>query len=184
MYVPPFDHHIFLTNLETVILARQTPTGAFTGDRFGEIDARFAYCAVNALSLLGRLHLLDSDLTVAYIRKCRNFDGGFGSCADAESHAAMVLCCVSTLAILDRIQEEVDVPKLAWWLAERQLPNGGLNGRPEKLEDVRFFSDFLSLGEWIVDDDTFYFFTRYAIASGSSHPSPRSANSRGSMPIS
>ena len=25
---------------------------------------------------------------------------------------------------------------LGWWLAERQLPNGGLNGRPEKLEDV------------------------------------------------
>lgn len=27
---------------------------------------------------------------------------------------------------------------LGWWLAERQLPNGGLNGRPEKLEDVRY----------------------------------------------
>jgi geranylgeranyl transferase type-2 subunit beta len=26
---------------------------------------------------------------------------------------------------------------LGWWLAERQLPSGGLNGRPEKLEDVR-----------------------------------------------
>ena len=25
---------------------------------------------------------------------------------------------------------------MGWWLAERQLPNGGLNGRPEKLEDV------------------------------------------------
>jgi geranylgeranyl transferase type-2 subunit beta len=28
------------------------------------------------------------------------------------------------------------VDQLGWWLAERQLPNGGLNGRPEKLEDV------------------------------------------------
>lgn len=36
---------------------------------------------------------------------------------------------------MDRI-EEVDAETLAWWLAERQLPNGGLNGRPEKLEDV------------------------------------------------
>jgi len=25
---------------------------------------------------------------------------------------------------------------LSWWLSERQLPNGGLNGRPQKLEDV------------------------------------------------
>lgn len=43
--------------------------------------------------------------------------------------------CLGALAILDRI-EEVDAETLAWWLAERQLPNGGLNGRPEKLEDV------------------------------------------------
>jgi geranylgeranyl transferase type-2 subunit beta len=33
--------------------------------------------------------------------------------------------------------DEVDIDMLGWWLAERQLPNGGLNGRPEKLEDVR-----------------------------------------------
>ena len=43
--------------------------------------------------------------------------------------------CLGALAILDRV-EEVDAETLAWWLAERQLPNGGLNGRPEKLEDV------------------------------------------------
>lgn len=44
--------------------------------------------------------------------------------------------CTAALAILDRL-DVVDVDTLAWWLAERQLPNGGLNGRPEKLEDVR-----------------------------------------------
>ncbi len=47
-----------------------------------------------------------------------------------------VFVCVAALAILDRL-DLVDAPTLAWWLAERQLPNGGLNGRPEKLEDVR-----------------------------------------------
>ena len=46
---------------------------------------------------------------------------------------------MGTLAILDKLKE-VDTDMLAWWLAERQLPNGGLNGRPEKLEDVRIFS--------------------------------------------
>ena len=30
----------------------------------------------------------------------------------------------------------VCVSRLGWWLAERQLPSGGLNGRPEKLPDV------------------------------------------------
>ena len=50
------------------------------------------------------------------------------------SEIRQFLC--ATLAILDRL-DEVDHPTLSWWLAERQLPNGGLNGRSEKLEDVR-----------------------------------------------
>lgn len=48
----------------------------------------------------------------------------------------IVFVCVSALAILDRL-DAIDVEALAWWLSERQLPCGGLNGRPEKLEDVR-----------------------------------------------
>lgn len=39
------------------------------------------------------------------------------------------------MAILDRL-DVVDTDSLAWWLAERQVENGGLNGRPEKLPDV------------------------------------------------
>ena len=30
----------------------------------------------------------------------------------------------------------IDADLLGWWLAERQLNSGGLNGRPEKLPDV------------------------------------------------
>lgn len=43
--------------------------------------------------------------------------------------------CVGALSILDSLQL-VDTDMLAWWLAERQVPAGGLNGRPQKLEDV------------------------------------------------
>ncbi|KAK2464676.1 hypothetical protein APHAL10511_003252 [Amanita phalloides] len=117
------------------ILSLQQPSGVFAGDSFGEVDTRFLYCAVNALSLLGKLHLLDKDKTAAYIERCRNFDGGFGSCVGAESHSAQVFVCVAALAILDRL-DVIDYDTLGWWLCERQLPNGGLNGRPEKLEDV------------------------------------------------
>jgi geranylgeranyl transferase type-2 subunit beta len=46
-----------------------------------------------------------------------------------------VWVCVAALAILDELHR-VDADHLGWWLSERQLPNGGLNGRPEKLEDV------------------------------------------------
>ncbi|TFK62404.1 terpenoid cyclases/Protein prenyltransferase [Pluteus cervinus] len=117
------------------ILSLQQPSGVFAGDSFGEIDTRFSYCAVSALSLLGHLHGLDVEKTVSYIEKCRNFDGGFGNTIGAESHSGQVFVCVAALAILDRL-DVIDDQMLGWWLAERQLPNGGLNGRPEKLEDV------------------------------------------------
>jgi geranylgeranyl transferase type-2 subunit beta len=42
---------------------------------------------------------------------------------------------VAALAIANRL-DLVDVDKLGRWLSERQLPVGGLNGRPEKKEDV------------------------------------------------
>jgi geranylgeranyl transferase type-2 subunit beta len=32
------------------------------------------------------------------------------------------------MAILDRLLDVIDALTLGWWLAERQLPNGGLNG--------------------------------------------------------
>ncbi|GLB41013.1 putative terpenoid cyclases protein prenyltransferase [Lyophyllum shimeji] len=120
------------------VVSLQQPSGVFAGDCWGETDTRFTYCAVNALSLLGQLHVLDGEpkeRAVAYIERCRNFDGGFGSQIGAESHAGQVFVCVAALAILDRL-DVVDVETLGWWLCERQLPNGGLNGRPEKLEDV------------------------------------------------
>ncbi|EIW73953.1 rab geranylgeranyltransferase [Coniophora puteana RWD-64-598 SS2] len=117
------------------ILSLQQPSGVFAGDTWGEVDTRFSYIAVNALSLLGRLSELDVEKTVSYIRQCRNYDGGFGNTAGAESHSGQVFVCVAALAILDRL-DEIDQPSLCWWLSERQLPNGGLNGRPEKLEDV------------------------------------------------
>lgn len=48
-----------------------------------------------------------------------------------------VWVCVAALALLDKL-DLVDRDLLGAWLSERQLPNGGLNGRPEKLEDVSF----------------------------------------------
>jgi prenyltransferase beta subunit len=46
-----------------------------------------------------------------------------------------VFCCVGALAIVGALHH-VDKDLLGWWLCERQLPSGGLNGRPEKLPDV------------------------------------------------
>ncbi|OAX84517.1 hypothetical protein ACJ72_01108 [Emergomyces africanus] len=118
----------FIANLQ------DCSTGSFKGDDWGETDTRFLYGALNALSLLGLLSLVDVPKAVGYIQSCANFDGGFGVRPGAESHAGQIFTCVGALAIAGRL-DIVDADRLGGWLSERQLDNGGLNGRPEKLED-------------------------------------------------
>jgi prenyltransferase beta subunit len=131
----------------------------------GEIDTRFTYCAFQSLVLLNAFHndIIDIPLAVQYVLQCRNLsDGGFGSCIGAESHAGQVFCCIGALAIaqaLDQLYPPISVKSqddnvtldnddkndydyeppddlLGWWLCERQVDSGGLNGRPEKQADV------------------------------------------------
>ena len=72
---------------------------------------------------------MDTDLTAKFVQSCQNFDGGFGSRVGAESHAGLIYTCLGTLAITGHLHT-CDQDRLGWWLAERQLPSGGLNGRP------------------------------------------------------
>lgn len=50
-------------------------------------------------------------------------------------HINLAFCCVGALAILNSL-DIIDKDLLGWWLSERQVKDGGLNGRPEKLSDV------------------------------------------------
>uniref|UniRef100_A0A1I8GU88 Geranylgeranyl transferase type-2 subunit beta n=2 Tax=Macrostomum lignano TaxID=282301 RepID=A0A1I8GU88_9PLAT len=117
----------------------QRPDGSFQGDRWGEVDTRFSFCALAALFLLGlgdRLDdLVDARAAGDFVLTCANWDGGFGTRPGSESHSGQVYCCIGALSILGRLHE-LDVDRTALWLAERQLASGGLNGRPEKLPDV------------------------------------------------
>ncbi|KAF4505187.1 hypothetical protein G6O67_007162 [Ophiocordyceps sinensis] len=110
-------------------------TGSFFGDEWGEEDTRFLYGALNALSLLGLLSVVDVDKAVAHVVSCANFDGGYGVTPGAESHSGQVFTCLAALSIAGRL-DTVQHEKLGRWLSERQTPGGGLNGRPEKKEDV------------------------------------------------
>jgi len=122
-------------NVVNFIKDLQREDGSFCGDEWGEVDTRFSYCAICCLSLLGRLDAINVDKAVEFIMRCKNFDGGFGCIPGAESHAGQIFTCVAALSIVGQIHQ-VDADLLGWWLAERQLPAGGLNGRPEKLPDV------------------------------------------------
>ncbi|KAL2945004.1 Geranylgeranyl transferase type-2 subunit beta 1 [Bienertia sinuspersici] len=90
---------------------------------------------VCCLSLLHQLDKIDVEKAVNYIVSCKNLDGGFGCTPGGESHAGQIFCCVGALAIMGSLHH-VDKDLLGWWLCERQVKSGGLNGRPEKLPDV------------------------------------------------
>lgn len=129
------------------IAGLQRTDGTFAGDRWGEIDTRFLYGAFNGLSLLGLMPhqspeappLINVEAATSHIKACQNFDGAFGLAPGAESHSGQVFTCVGALHIageLDKFLGETGKDRLGAWLSERQLRKGGLNGRPEKLEDV------------------------------------------------
>ena len=46
------DHNI----VALYIASLQQNDGSFYGDKWGEVDTRFSYCAVSSLSILGKLH--------------------------------------------------------------------------------------------------------------------------------
>lgn len=117
------------------IQSLQQEDGSFYGDKWGEVDTRFSFCALACLSLMGRLDAVNVRAAVQFVVRCMNFDGGFGSAPDSESHAGQIYCCVGALS-MTRSLHLIDADALGWWLCERQLPSGGLNGRPEKLPDV------------------------------------------------
>ena len=107
-------------------------TGAFKGDKFGEIDTRFVYSGLYALVLLDRPLPENS---VSFLLKCINNDGGIGGQPDVESHAAYIFCGVSAFALLNKMGR-IPVKKVKQFLASRQTKLGGFNGRPEKLPDL------------------------------------------------
>ncbi|XP_059286631.1 geranylgeranyl transferase type-2 subunit beta 1-like isoform X3 [Lycium ferocissimum] len=117
------------------IAGLQNEDGSFSGDMWGEVDTRFSYIAICSLALMRQLDKIDVGNAVKYIVSCKNVDGGFGCTPGAESHAGQIFCCVGALAITGSLHH-VDKDLLGWWLCERQVKSGGLNGRPEKLPDV------------------------------------------------
>ena len=118
------------------VKSMQLPDGSFQGDRFGEVDSRFVYNAIQCLSILEELTPEIVDPAVDWILRCQNFDGCFGMVPGAESHAAQAFTCIGVLSITNKLHKLPDRELLEWWLSDRQVEGGGLNGRPEKLPDV------------------------------------------------
>uniref|UniRef100_A0A3Q2D8K8 Geranylgeranyl transferase type-2 subunit beta n=1 Tax=Cyprinodon variegatus TaxID=28743 RepID=A0A3Q2D8K8_CYPVA len=99
----------------------------------------YLYCffqlVIFFMILSGKMDTINVDKAVEFVLSCMNFDGGFGCRPGSESHAGQIYCCTGFLSLTGQLHQ-LNADLLGWWLCERQLPSGGLNGRPEKLPDV------------------------------------------------
>jgi protein farnesyltransferase subunit beta len=127
--------------------------GGFTMAAGGEEDIRGAYCALVILSLLhiplelppdapARAHGLTTftDKLGEWVSRCQAFDGGMSAAPGNEAHGAYAFCGLGCLSIIgppkETLNRYLDMPALIHWLSARQCsPEGGYNGRTNKLVD-------------------------------------------------
>jgi geranylgeranyl transferase type-2 subunit beta len=102
-------------------------------------DVRATCCAILTLALLGAAPPRSSEQAVRAreaLLLCRNWDGAFGGAPLAESHAGTTFCAVAALTAMGELDALSDADRTARWLADRQQPCGGFNGRPDKEPDL------------------------------------------------
>lgn len=128
--------------------------GGFRMAVSAEEDIRGAYCAMTILTLLNlpldlppdapaRQAGLTSflDLLGEWVSACQTYEGGIAGAPTNEAHGAYAFCALACLSIIDApaksIPQYLDVERLVHWLAARQTqPEGGFQGRQEKLVDA------------------------------------------------
>ena len=116
--------------------ALQQDDGSFVAIRGDcERDVRFVYMASAIRYILKGKTEVDFDVDAAkrYLERCRNYDGGYGQCPGAESHAGLTYCAVAAQFLLGVVIVDEE---LVEWLVNRQNPDGGFNGRVGKESDV------------------------------------------------
>ncbi|KAF2690270.1 terpenoid cyclases/Protein prenyltransferase [Lentithecium fluviatile CBS 122367] len=127
--------------------------GGFTMADGGEEDIRGAFCALVIMSLLHIPLELPPDAPARksgltsftdglgeWISKCQSFDGGMSAAPGNEAHGAYAFCGLGCLSIIgppkETLNKYLDMMTLIHWLSARQCsPEGGYNGRTNKLVD-------------------------------------------------
>lgn len=123
----------------------QMPDGSFSSTSlYQDIDIRFSYMAVAIRYILLEMNrdlILERDIdclqALSYIASCRTFDGGFGQCPGAESHAGLTFCALAAQYLLGDKIDGVDKAQTLNFLVNRHVcEDGGFNGRIGKESDV------------------------------------------------
>ncbi|KAK1298663.1 Protein farnesyltransferase subunit beta [Acorus calamus] len=125
----------------------QQPDGSFMPFILGaETDLRFVYCAASICYMLNDWSGMDKKKATEYIIKCQSYDGGFGLLPGSESHGGATYCAVAALQLMGLIRNDflskpmlssvIDVPSLLQWCVQRQIEDGGFQGRRNKPSDT------------------------------------------------
>ncbi|XP_048328762.1 geranylgeranyl transferase type-2 subunit beta 1 isoform X3 [Ziziphus jujuba] len=128
-------HAVDVDQIVSWIIKCQHDSGGFGGNIGHDPHVLYTLSAVQVLALFDKLDVLDIEKvsTCQMLLDCKmKMDHFQGTCGVKLIH---VFCCVGALAITGALHH-IDKDLLGWWLCERQVKSGGLNGRPEKLPDV------------------------------------------------
>ncbi|KAH8725071.1 terpenoid cyclases/protein prenyltransferase alpha-alpha toroid [Phaeosphaeriaceae sp. PMI808] len=127
--------------------------GGFTMAEGGEEDIRGAFCAMIVISLLNLPLNLPEDAPARknglvtftdelgnWVSQCQSWDGGISAAPGNEAHGAYAFCGLGCLSILgppkETLPKYLNMSILTHWLSSRQCsPEGGYNGRTNKLVD-------------------------------------------------
>jgi geranylgeranyl transferase type-2 subunit beta len=80
-------HRVDKGLVATYIAGLQQPDGSFFGDQWGEVDTRFSYCALSAMSIMGRLDSGEIDVAKA-VEFVGRWVGRWSASASASAAAA------------------------------------------------------------------------------------------------
>ncbi len=69
------------------------------------------YWGLTAMHLLGRLHEMDGEAVLGWVKSCQHANGGFGGSARNDPHLLYTLSALQILALYDRLHE-VDADKV------------------------------------------------------------------------
>jgi len=81
-----------LDKISKHVASLQQPNGAFFGDKWGEIDVRFSFCAVAVLVLINRINVVDISAAINFVLACHNPDGD-----SVQNHMRKVMLVLYTV---------------------------------------------------------------------------------------
>lgn len=114
-----------------------SPLGGF--GEFSDDDLRITYMALGVRRLLSinsdnTNPDINTELARSYIFARLNYQGGFSSDINTESHLGYTFCALASLKMLNTDLSNFD--KTISWLVHRQGESGAYNGRENKLGDT------------------------------------------------